>query len=105
MLQLLKEGLFFEELPETSKKLVLVLTISVPVTDDSKKVVRVLCIHYPVWFQEKQVKALLNSGSEVNAMSPIFAQKLGLHIWKINVKAQKIDGSTPKTFGMVIANF
>ena len=38
-------------------------------------------------------------------MNPVFARKLGLHIRKINVRAQKIDGSTLETFEMVIANF
>ena len=38
-------------------------------------------------------------------MSPAYVKKLGLHIWKTNVGAQKIDGSALKTFKMVIANF
>ena len=105
MLQLPEKGLFFEKLPGTSKKLVLVLATSVPVTDGSKEVVRVPCIHYPVWFQEEQVRALLDRSSEVNAMGPAFAWKLGLHICKTNVGAQKIDGSALKTFGMVITDF
>ena len=48
---------------------------------------------------------MLNSGSEVNVMSLIFARKLGLYIQKTNVKAQKIDGSALKTFEMVIVDF
>ena len=77
-----------------------------PVTgSDEEDVVRVPCIHYPVRFQEEQVKALLDSGSEVNAMNPDFARKLGLKVWKTNVGAQKIDGSALETFGMVIADF
>ena len=76
-----------------------------PVTDGDEEVVRVLCIQYPVRFEEEQVKALLNSGSEVNAMNPNFARKLDLKVWKTNVGAQKIDGSALETFGMVIANF
>ena len=76
-----------------------------PVTDGGEEVVRVPCIHYPVRFQEEQVKALLDSGSKVNAMNPNFAWKLGLRVWKTNVGAQKIDGSALKTFGMVIADF
>ena len=52
-----------------------------PMTDtSSKEFVRVSCIHYPVQFQEEQVRALLNSGSEINAMNPALAQKLGLYI-------------------------
>ena len=82
-----------------------VLATSVPVTNSSKEIVRIPCIHYPVRFQEEQVRALLNSGSKVNAMNPAFARKLGLHIRKINVGAQKIDGSVLETFEMVIADF
>ena len=49
--------------------------------------------------------ALINSGSEVNAMTPAYAKKLGLRIWKTDVGAQKIDGSSLDTFKMVIASF
>ena len=91
---------------QTSKKLVSVLATSAPVTDTSgKKVARMPYIHYPVWFQEEQVRTLLNSGNEVNAMNPAFAWKLGLKSWKTNVGAQKIDGSTLETFEIVIAGF
>ena len=38
-------------------------------------------------------------------MNPTFAQKLGLYIRKTNIKTKKIDGSTFKTFKIVIANF
>ena len=48
---------------------------------------------------------MLNSGSKVNAMSPAYAKRLGLKTRKTNVRAQKIDGSALKTFGMVIADF
>ena len=103
-----KEGPFIEELPGTSKKLVLVSATSVPVTDGGEEVIiRVPCIHYPVRFQEdqEQVRALLDSGSKVNAMSPAYAERLGLKTRKTNVGAQKIDGSALETFGMVIADF
>ena len=91
MLQLPEEGPFFEELPGTSKKLVSVSATSVPVTDGDEEVVleRVPCIHYPARFQgdQEQVRALLDSGSEVNAMSPAYAERLGLKTWKTNVGA------------------
>ena len=77
-------------------------------TDTSgKEVVRVPCIHYQVRFQEgqEQVKALLNSGSEVNAMSPAYIERLDFKTRKTNVGAQKIDGSALETFGMMIADF
>ena len=48
---------------------------------------------------------MLENGSEVNAISPAYAKKLGFKTWKTNVGAQKIDGSTLETFGMVIADF
>ena len=77
-----------------------------PVTKTSgKEIVRVLYIHYPVQFQEKQVKALLDSGSKVNAMSPADAKRLDLKTQKTNVGDQTIDSSTLETFGMVIADF
>ena len=72
-----------------------------------KEVVRMPCIYYPVRFQEgqEQVRALLNSSSKVNVLSPAYTRKLGLQTRKTNVKAQKIDGSALETFRMVIADF
>ena len=78
-------------------------------TETSKKedvpLQRVPCVHYPIWFKKKEVQALIDSGSEVNAMSPAYASKLGLRVRHTDVGAQKIDGSTLQTFGMVLANF
>ncbi len=62
---------------------------------------RVLCIWYPIIFKD-QTEALLDSESEINAMSQAFAQQLGLKICKTNVEAQKIDGTTLETYGMVV---
>ena len=88
---------------------------SVPVTNNRGEEVvleKVFCIYYPVRFQEdqrqesqKQVRALLNSGSKVNVMSLAYTKKLGLKTWKTSVGAEKIDGSALETFGMVITNF
>ncbi len=68
---------------------------------------RVPCIRYPVQFQKDQpkVKALIDSGSEVNAMTPAFAAKLGLRPRPTNVVAQKIYGLPLKTYGMASARF
>ena len=69
---------------------------------------RVPCIYYPVQFQKDQrttIWALINFGSEVNAMTPAYAKKLGLRTQKTNIGAQKIDGSSLETHGMVIATF
>ena len=65
---------------------------------------RVPCIWYLVIFKD-QTKALLDSESKVNAMSQAFAHQLGLTIWKTNVGAQKINGTTLKTYGMVVSTF
>ena len=69
---------------------------------------RVPCIHYPVQFEgmnETQVQALIDSGSEDNAMTPAYASRLGFWARHTNVKAQKIDGSTLQTFRMVLVDF
>ena len=65
------------------------------------------CIHYLLYFQNDitGVKALIDSGSEVNAMTPAYALKLYLKVYPINVGAQKIDVSTLETFEMVTASF
>ena len=68
---------------------------------------RVRCIHYLLcfWKDLLDVEALLDSGSEVNAMTPALASKLGLKVCSTNIGAQKIDGSTFQTLGMVLASF
>ena len=38
-------------------------------------------------------------------MAPVYAKELGLRVRKTDVGAQKIDGSTLETYGMVIAGF
>ena len=91
---------------QISKKLVLVLATSVPVTSgDEEVVVRVPYIYYPIRFQEEQVRVLLNSGSEINAINLNYTWKLGLKTRRTNVGAQKIDGPALKIFGMIIADF
>ena len=65
-------------------------------------------IHYPVQFRKNKraiIQALTNSNSEVNAMAPAYAAKLGLKVCLINVGAQKINSSSLRTFEMVIAGF
>ncbi len=74
-------------------------------TASSEDLQRVLCIWYPVQFQNNEVQALIDSGSEVNAMTPTYATKLGLTAWKTSVGAQKIDGLPLETHGMISARF
>ena len=69
---------------------------------------RVPCIRYPVQFRKdksKDVLALLDPKSEVNAMTPVYAAHLGLKVRVTNVGAQKIDGSSLATYDIVIAAF
>ena len=99
-----------------------VSTTSTSVTEDSeeatlvnaKELEQVTCIQYLIAFpggvtQDGSalgpVSALLDSGSEVNTMHPAFAKKLGLVVRTTNVGAQKIDGTTLETYGMVVAAF
>ena len=75
--------------------------------EDEVSLERVLCVHFPLHFQQDtaDVGALIDSGSEVNAMKPAYVSKLGLRVHYTNVGAQKIDGSILQIFGTVLANF
>lgn len=92
-----------------SKKQVLVSAISTSVTEANKKddiiLEKVFCIHYSVWFKKNEVQALINLSNKVNAITLVYASKLDFQVRCANVGAQKIDDSTFKTFGMVMASF
>lgn len=63
-------------------------------------------IGYSIQFQEGQlIRALINFGDKVNAITPTYATKLGLATWKTSVKTQKIDGLLLQTFGIASARF
>lgn len=65
-------------------------------------------IQYLIWFQKggkKVTRALINSDSELNAMILAYPKQLGIQIRPINVRAQKINGSSVETFRIVIAGF
>ena len=64
-----------------------------------------MCIHYLVQFKKNKVQALINLRSEVNAINPAYAKKLGLRVRQTDVRAKKIDGSYLNIFGIVIASF
>ena len=51
------------------------------------------------------MQALINSGSEVNAIHPSFVKQLGFFMRPIDVEAQKIDGTMLDTHGMVVEAF
>ncbi len=72
----------------------------------SKALQRVPCIWYPVRFQKDQsIRALIDSSSKINAMTPAYAAELGLTAQKTSVGGQKIDGSPLETYGMASASF
>ena len=74
------------------------------VTKKIEELERVSCIWYPITFKD-QTKALLDLRNKVNAISKAFAYQLGLTIWKTNIRAQKIDGTTLETYGIVVSIF
>ena len=51
------------------------------------------------------MQALVDSGSEVNAMHLSFAKQLGLPIRPTDIGAQKIDGTALDTHVMVVAAY
>lgn len=82
-------------------KNIVLLLLSIPLLE------YVSCIYYLLYFKKNQTKiqALINSGSEVNAMTLIYTARLRLKARSTNVNAQKIDSSTLKTFGIVLTSF
>ena len=68
---------------------------------------RVSCIHYLLrfWKNTIGIRALVDLGSKINAMTSAYATKLGLKVRKTNIEAQKIDSSTLDNFKMVLADF
>lgn len=68
---------------------------------------RTPCIYYLFCFKKDQAKVhtLLDSNNEVNAMAYVYAINLGLKIRPTNFRVQKIDSSTFKIFGIVVASF
>ena len=69
---------------------------------------RVPYIYYPVQFRkdkDKDVLALLDSRSKVNAMTPTYTAHLDLKVRMTDVDMQKIDRSSLATYSMVIAAF
>ena len=68
---------------------------------------RVPCIRYPITFRKKSVpvSALLDSGSEVNAIHPTFARELGLPIKTMDFGAHKIDSIILDIIEMVFVAF
>lgn len=105
MLCLQQKGRLRQWLYQISKKLAAVLVISTLMTATPDALQSVPWIWYFIQFQAQQIKALINSGSKVNTMTPTFANKLGLLTRSTNVGGQKLDGFPLATYGMVVAGF
>lgn len=75
--------------------------------EDSISLEQVSYIYYLLCFQKDivSIKALINLDSKVNTITPPYALKLGLQVYYKNIGTQKIDGSTFKTFEIVLASF
>ena len=75
--------------------------------DTSRPLKRVPYIHHPLYFQKdlRKTRALIDSNSKVNAMTPAYSAKLSLKVRETDIGAQKIDGSILDTFEMILANF
>lgn len=81
------------------------LTIFTSITKKKTKILEyVSCIWYAMMFKDK-TDALFDLESKVNIMSQAFALKLGLKIRKTNIKIEKIDCTTLKTYVMVVFMF
>ncbi len=64
---------------------------------------QVPCIQYCVTFKNK-TETLLDLKSNVNTISQVFALQLSVKIQKTNIGIQKIYGTTPKTYKIVVLN-
>lgn len=61
-------------------------------------------IWYSVTFT-KQTKALLDSRTDVNAMSQAFTSQLDFKTWKANFGDHKINSTTLETYEIVVSTF
>ena len=95
---------------KAAKKLVLVSTTSTLVTSTREEALEcVPYIHYLVQFKKNinraQVQALIDLGSEVNAINLTFTKQLGLPIQPTDIGAQNIDSIMLDTYKMVVTAF
>ena len=68
---------------------------------------QVFFIQIPVKFRKDKntIQVLIDFGSEVNVMTPAYTAVLGHKVCFTAIRAQKIEGSFLKIFGIVIASF
>lgn len=72
---------------------------------DNMMLKRVSYIYHFIWFKKDKVRLLINFDNKINVIISVYTSKLGLNTRHTNVRTQKIDRSTFKTFEMLLANF
>lgn len=75
------------------------------INDNPKTRQRVSCIQYLVQFQAQHLLALTDSKHNVNSITHIFTNKLGLYSMTKMADAQKIDGLFLEIYDINIASF
>ena len=73
--------------------------------DTQPQLEREPCLVYDIQLDTHKVQSLIDSGSEVNAISQDLVKELGLQTLHTKWGAAKIDGSQLTTYGMVLATF
>ena len=92
-------------MPWKTKKLMAILVVFMSTTEKIEgKLEQIPYIWYPVTFKD-QTKALLDLESKINAISQVFAPQQGLKIQKTNIGLLKNDGTTLKTYEMMVFIF
>ena len=83
------------------------MSVSESNKEDMVVLERVPCIHYLLYFwkDSTKVKAWINSGNKVKALTLAYTSNLGLWAHYTDIGAQKIDDSTLQIFEMVLASF
>lgn len=69
---------------------------------------RIPYIHYIAQFWKegkKVIRALIKFGNEINIMTLAYIKQLGLQTRQTNIEVQKVNSSSLKSFGIVIAGF
>lgn len=82
--------------------------VFVPMIEVSKKNILLhwlSYIHHPVQFKKDKKKTLIDSSINVNVIILTYVAKLELKVCYTKIEAWKIDNSTLKNFGMVLASF
>lgn len=98
------------------KKLILVWATSTLVISASKKAQaakniiilgQILYIYYLAQFEKdnKIIRALIDFGSKINIIIPVYIFKLDLKVWKTDVRTQKINSLSLATYKMVFTSF